>query len=137
MCVCVFVYLKLLNYNSLYFSNSFSLSLLNTSIIILDFQAQSQVAWQQHLERNRSCIVDLFQGQLCSVVSCNECGNVSRTFDPFTSLSLPLPTQNDITVLVTMLRRMPRLSTAALSLAISGEPAGSSAVADKILALQM
>ena len=81
--------------------------------------------------------MDLFQGQLCSVVTCNECGNVSRTFDPFTSLSLPLPTQNDITVIVTMLRRMPRLSSAALTLALTNEPDGYTAVTERILAAQM
>ena len=76
---------------------------------------QGRWAWRQHLQRNRSCVVDLFQGQLCSVVTCNECGNVSRTFDPFTSLSLPLATHHNITVTVTLLRRMPRLPTAALA----------------------
>ena len=55
------------------------------------------------------------QGQLCSVVTCNECGSISRTYDPFTSLSLPLATHHDITVTVTVLRHMPRLSTAALA----------------------
>ena len=76
---------------------------------------QGQVAWQQHLQRNRSFVVDLFQGQLCSMVTCNECGSISRTYDPFTSLSLPLATHHDITVTVTVLRHMPRLSTAALA----------------------
>ena len=55
------------------------------------------------------------QGQLCSVVTCNVCGSISRTYDPFTSLSLPLATHHDITVTVTVLRHMPRLSTAALA----------------------
>ena len=76
---------------------------------------QGQVAWQQHLQRNRSCVVDLFQGQLCSVVTCNECGSISRTYDPFTSLSLPLATHHDITVTVTVVRHMPRLSTSAIA----------------------
>jgi hypothetical protein len=76
---------------------------------------QGRWAWKQHLQRNRSCVVDLFQGQLCSVVTCNECGNISRTFDPFTSLSLPLATHHNITVTVTLLRRMPRLPTATLA----------------------
>ena len=88
--------------------------------------------------RNRSCIVDLFQGQLCSAVTCNECGNVSRTFDPFTSLSLPLPVQHDITVMVTMFRRMPRLSTAAVRRALGRDGAAkAAAVIDEIHAAQM
>lgn len=88
--------------------------------------------------RNRSCIVDLFQGQLCSAVTCNECGNVSRTFDPFTSLSLPLPVQHDITVMVTMLRRMPRLSSAAVRLNLGRDgSAKGAAIIDEIHAAQM
>ena len=96
------------------------------------------MAWEQHLVRNRSCIVDLFQGQLCSAVTCNECGNVSRTFDPFTSLSLPLPVQHDITVMVTMLRRMPRPSSAVVRLAVGRDgSAKAAAVIDEIHAAQM
>ena len=99
---------------------------------------QGTVAWEQHLVRNRSCIVDLFQGQLCSAVTCNECGNVSRTFDPFTSLSLPLPVQHDITVMVTMLRRMPRLSSAAVRLNLGRDgSAKGAAIIDEIHAAQM
>lgn len=99
---------------------------------------QGTAAWEQHLVRNRSCIVDLFQGQLCSAVTCNVCGNVSRTFDPFTSLSLPLPVQHDITVMVTMFRRMPRLSTAAVRHALGREGCTKAAVIiDEIHAAQM
>lgn len=80
--------------------------------------------------------MDLFQGQLCSEVTCNECGNVSRTFDPFTSLSLPLPPQHDITIIVTFLRRMPRLSAVAMSRAQEGDPSTAAAIA-KITSAQM
>ncbi|XP_041349176.1 ubiquitin carboxyl-terminal hydrolase 32-like [Gigantopelta aegis] len=48
-------------------------------------------AWDNHLLRNQSVIVDLFHGQLKSKVKCQECGHVSVRFDPFTYLSLPLP----------------------------------------------
>ncbi|XP_071094049.1 ubiquitin carboxyl-terminal hydrolase 32-like isoform X1 [Haliotis cracherodii] len=48
-------------------------------------------AWDNHLLRNQSIIVDLFHGQLRSQVRCQECGHVSVRFDPFTYLSLPLP----------------------------------------------
>jgi ubiquitin C-terminal hydrolase len=47
-------------------------------------------AWKQHVSFNRSIIVDLFQGQLRSRVTCTVCNYSSITFDPFTSLSLPL-----------------------------------------------
>ena len=48
-------------------------------------------AWENHLRRNQSIIVDLFHGQLKSQVRCKECGNLSVRFDPFNYLSLPLP----------------------------------------------
>ena len=48
-------------------------------------------AWENHLLRNQSLIVDLFHGQLRSQVRCKECGKVSVRFDPYSYLSLPLP----------------------------------------------
>ncbi|EDO39905.1 predicted protein [Nematostella vectensis] len=56
----------------------------------------AQEAWDNHIKRNQSIIVDLFQGQLKSQVRCVECGYVSARFDPFTFLSLPLPMDNSI-----------------------------------------
>ncbi|KAI9487251.1 MAG: hypothetical protein EXX96DRAFT_615041 [Benjaminiella poitrasii] len=47
--------------------------------------------WEYHKMRNDSVIVDLFQGQYKSRLTCNECKKVSITFDPFMYLSLPLP----------------------------------------------
>jgi ubiquitin carboxyl-terminal hydrolase 4/11/15 len=57
-----------------------------------DDELVAQDAWQDHLKRNQSIIVDLFQGQLRSTVVCPTCNYVSVTFDPFMYLSLPLPT---------------------------------------------
>ncbi|KAG2236115.1 hypothetical protein INT48_006131 [Thamnidium elegans] len=48
-------------------------------------------SWEYHSARNASIIVDLFQGQFKSRLICNQCKNVSVTFDPFMYLSLPLP----------------------------------------------
>ncbi|CAM9144431.1 unnamed protein product, partial [Sphacelaria rigidula] len=48
-------------------------------------------AWKGYLERNRSIIVDLFQGQLRSALQCGVCGKQSVSFDPFMYLSVPLP----------------------------------------------
>lgn len=48
-------------------------------------------AWEDHLKRNQSIIVDLFQGQLKSTLVCPKCSHVSKTWDPFMYLSLPLP----------------------------------------------
>lgn len=51
----------------------------------------AQEAWKAHLKRNKSLIVDLFQGQLKSTVTCSVCHHKSVKFDPFMFLSLPLP----------------------------------------------
>ncbi|KAI7894646.1 uncharacterized protein EV154DRAFT_599977 [Mucor mucedo] len=48
-------------------------------------------SWDYHRARNDSIIVDLFQGQFKSRLICEECKNVSVTFDPFMYLSLPVP----------------------------------------------
>lgn len=53
-------------------------------------------AWENHLRRNRSIVVDLFHGQLRSQVKCKTCGHVSARFDPFNFLSLPLPMDNSM-----------------------------------------
>ncbi|KAM7541461.1 hypothetical protein Aperf_G00000034307 [Anoplocephala perfoliata] len=47
-------------------------------------------AWDNFKRRNDSIIVDLFYGLLKSTVECPKCGYISVTFDPFSSLSLPL-----------------------------------------------
>ncbi|KAJ8312078.1 hypothetical protein KUTeg_009451 [Tegillarca granosa] len=56
----------------------------------------AEEAWDNHLLRNQSIIVDLFHGQLKSQVRCQECGHVSVRFDPFNYLSLPLPMESCI-----------------------------------------
>lgn len=48
-------------------------------------------AWEMYKKRNDSFIVDLFQGQYKSKLTCPVCGKISITFDPFLYLSLPLP----------------------------------------------
>jgi hypothetical protein len=64
------------------------------------------LAWEAYQKRNRSVIVDLFMGQLKSMVVCPEakCGKVSITFDPFCYLSVPLPINNDRRIAVTIYR---------------------------------
>jgi ubiquitin carboxyl-terminal hydrolase 4/11/15 len=51
----------------------------------------SEEAWIKHLIRNESVIVDLFHGQYKSTLVCSICSKVSITFDPFMTLSLPIP----------------------------------------------
>lgn len=59
-------------------------------------------AWELHLSRNDSIVVDLFQGQFKSTVVCPECSYLSNTFDPFMYLSLPLPTSSTQRVTVVL-----------------------------------
>ncbi|KAK4523749.1 hypothetical protein GAYE_SCF00G1645 [Galdieria yellowstonensis] len=67
------------------------------------------IAWKQHLQRNNSIVVDLFQGQYKSTVICPDCGKVSVTFDPFMYLSLPVPGKNEkIVEVLVFLRRAER-----------------------------
>ena len=48
--------------------------------------------WQLHLDRNDSIITDLFSGQFKTTIQCPNCKWISKTYDPFTTLSLPIPT---------------------------------------------
>jgi ubiquitin carboxyl-terminal hydrolase 8 len=52
-------------------------------------------SWEEYLKRNRSVIVDLFQGQLKSSVRCLSCNHRSVKFDIFMFLSLPIPETAD------------------------------------------
>ncbi|KAG8728212.1 CSN-associated deubiquitinating enzyme Ubp12 [Ceratobasidium sp. 423] len=57
-----------------------------------DLEARiAQETWAGHARRNDSIITDLFQGMYKSTLTCPDCGKISVTFDPFLSLSLPLP----------------------------------------------
>lgn len=51
----------------------------------------SEEAWTKHLIRNESIITDLFHGQYKSTLVCSICKKISVTFDPFMTLSLPIP----------------------------------------------
>jgi ubiquitin carboxyl-terminal hydrolase 4/11/15 len=57
----------------------------------LDDERDSEESWLNHLKRNQSIIVDLMHGQFKSTVKCPDCEKLSITFDPFMSVSLPIP----------------------------------------------
>ncbi|XP_050226704.1 ubiquitin carboxyl-terminal hydrolase 8-like [Mercurialis annua] len=59
--------------------------------------------WQNHLARNDSSIVDLYQGQYRSTLICHMCKKKSVTFDPFMHLSLPLPSTTMRSMTLTLL----------------------------------
>ncbi len=52
---------------------------------------RARVAWDAHLQRNRSVIVDHFQGQIKSRLTCPSCLSEQVTFDAFMQLTLPVP----------------------------------------------
>lgn len=47
--------------------------------------------WRYYTERLDSPVRELVTGQLKTTVRCDTCGHVSRAFDPFNNLSLPIP----------------------------------------------
>jgi len=53
-------------------------------------EADAIIAWQRYLQRNKSVIVDIFQGQLRNTLTCTLCSHKSVKFDPFMYLSLPI-----------------------------------------------
>jgi len=61
-------------------------------------------AWQRHLMRNQSVIVDQCQGQLKSRVVCPTCNRSSVTFDPFMFLSVPIPSVQERNINVFFVR---------------------------------
>uniref|UniRef100_A0A1B6J488 Ubiquitin carboxyl-terminal hydrolase n=1 Tax=Homalodisca liturata TaxID=320908 RepID=A0A1B6J488_9HEMI len=52
-------------------------------------------AWGEFQKKNNSLILNLFYGQLKSTVTCNHCQKQSVLFEPFSNLSIPLPTPQD------------------------------------------
>lgn len=49
---------------------------------------EAACAWVQYLSRDKGCMVDLFQGQLRSCLTCLECNYRSSRFDPFLYMSV-------------------------------------------------
>lgn len=55
-----------------------------------EWEGNSLEAWRDYLQRNKSIVVDLFQGQLKSTLKCLDCGTVSHKFETFMYLSVPI-----------------------------------------------
>jgi ubiquitin carboxyl-terminal hydrolase 8 len=53
-------------------------------------EADAVLAWQNYLKRDKSPIVDIFQGQLRSELRCQTCRHGNVRFEPFMYLSLPI-----------------------------------------------
>lgn len=60
----------------------------------------SQIYWQGFQKREKSIFVDMFYGQLKSSLQCTKCGYNSTTFDTFNMLSLPVPTQTNLNIVL-------------------------------------
>ena len=56
----------------------------------LSLRIASSIEWERFLTTDFSVIVDLFQGQYASRLKCKTCNHTSRTYQPFTVLSLSL-----------------------------------------------
>lgn len=75
--------------------------------IMLFLQVVAEEAWENHLKRNDSIIVDIFHGLFKSTLVCPECAKISVTFDPFCYLTLPLPMKKERTLEVYLVRMDP------------------------------
>ena len=64
----------------------------------------AEESWKRFQLRNRSVVVDTCYGQLKSHITCPHCGSESITFDPYLSLSLPLPAAKTRKVTVTLVK---------------------------------
>lgn len=61
----------------------------------------------KYLLRNQSVVVREFQGQLKSTLVCPHCNGLSKIFDPFMFLSLPLPIKKTRTIYVSVVKAEP------------------------------
>ena len=66
-------------------------------------EVAAEKAWNLHLKREDSKVLENFMGQVKSRVQCPKegCGRVSTTFDPFMYLSVPIPGSTDRNLRVT------------------------------------
>ncbi|KAM8974589.1 ubiquitin carboxyl-terminal hydrolase 15 isoform 2-T2 [Pelodytes ibericus] len=67
----------------------------------------AEEAWENHIKRNDSIIVDIFHGLFKSTLVCPECSKISVTFDPFCYLTLPLPMKKERSLEVYLVRMDP------------------------------
>jgi len=91
-------------------------------------------AWNLHLRREDSKVLENFMGQVKSRVQCckEDCNRVSTTFDPFMYLSVPIPGSDKRTMKITFVPRDGKLKICKLSIEV-GKTAAFSAVAKKVV----
>lgn len=69
-------------------------------------EKSGEKAWGEFISKNNSKIRELFYGQQKSTVSCNTCEKESVTFEPFSNLSLPLPSAEKCTLAVCLVEKI-------------------------------
>uniref|UniRef100_A0A6S8CHP7 Uncharacterized protein n=1 Tax=Aureoumbra lagunensis TaxID=44058 RepID=A0A6S8CHP7_9STRA len=67
-------------------------------------QVVANESWDRFQLRNKSIIIDTFYGLLRSHITCPNCGHESITFDPYNTLSLPLPSAKIRRITITLSR---------------------------------
>ncbi|CCK69944.1 ubiquitin-specific protease DOA4 KNAG_0D01930 [Huiozyma naganishii CBS 8797] len=60
----------------------------------LSLRIASSIEWERFLTTDFSVIGDLFQGQYASRLQCKTCGKTSTTYQPFSVLSIPVPSKH-------------------------------------------
>jgi uncharacterized UBP type Zn finger protein len=61
-------------------------------------QELADIWWDNHLKRELSIIVALFNGQYKSLLTCKTCKYESARFEPFSSIEVPLPENDQVSI---------------------------------------
>lgn len=61
-----------------------------TGVIKNDLRRQSSKNWKNYLSKNKSVIIDIFQGQSLTQLKCLDCKESKNIFDPIMYLSVPV-----------------------------------------------
>lgn len=72
----------------------------------MSHEQRAREAWGRHMMRARSIIVDIFHGQMKMECKCSSCHKSSINFDPFMSLSVPIPDQEYRLLSIVLIRRV-------------------------------
>ncbi|XP_078693805.1 ubiquitin carboxyl-terminal hydrolase 4-like [Branchiostoma floridae x Branchiostoma belcheri] len=64
-------------------------------------ESEADLEWEMYVRDNQSVVVDTFQGQFKSTVTCSVCRHPSVTYEPFMYLSVPLPRATERQIAVT------------------------------------
>lgn len=78
-----------------------------TPVLLHSDKSADHSAIQKYLVNNQSFILDIFQALLRSSLTCPKCEKQSITFDPYVSLSLPIPQRQTFPLRLTYIRPLP------------------------------